>query len=122
MTRERKHAVKLWEYIKSQIEELDDEKLDCSDRYFRKAADVSECKGKFFVDNSEMRVSWFAGCWFCQYVDCNKCPIRDGKAGCSTDTSLYGIVRYCPVKSRRLEACSKIIAALKGEYDISKEV
>lgn len=127
MTKERKAAIRQWEYIVGQL-----------------------MQGRPFT--TEMKKAstpyeWKHGCWFCQYVRkdyreslksrkyipynsnrCTKCPLykyivsmlrKKGKAipknmcGCDVDNdySLFGQV----VRFNSIEAAKKILAMLKGE-------
>ena len=125
MTKERRLAIQMWEYIRSEIEKCDNQQMNYNMHYFDEAADLDKCKNWFIASQIKEHDFAMSNCWFCKYVKrCSKCPITDDtdisgnyRFGCMRKTSLYYTARYTPNKEKRLEACDKIIAALKGEYN-----
>lgn len=122
MTRERRIALKMWEYIRDQIS-LD--LLSTRDRMM-----LHEIKRRWLRKYCpELLEKWWATCWFCQYFqqefDSNenspslsyKCPLNDNQDDlCKGHCILYHtVVSSNSTKELRLEACDKIIEALKGK-------
>lgn len=123
MTKERRIAIQMWEYIRNQIALDLFSTRDCmmlheiKRMYLRKAC-------------PELLEKWLAGCWFCQYFqqefDSNadnspslsyKCPLNDNQDDlCKGHCILYStVVNMNSTRASRLEACDKIIEALKGK-------
>jgi hypothetical protein len=104
MTKERQLAIQMWEEIKRFIMSSPE-------------GSVKTFKQTFCRDHE---LFWNCSCWFCQYIkDCNKCPIM----GCYifnrsnlNGSNLYSRVLCAVSIEERLDACDKIIRALKGEY------
>ena len=128
MTKERRLAIQMWEYIRSEIKKRDNPQMNGDLHYFNEAADLDILKNRFIADQIKKHDFVMSACWFCRYInDCSKCPIttkhkslEKHALGCMHGSSLYYIARYTPNKEKRLEACDKIIAALKGEYSTLK--
>lgn len=126
MTRERKIAIEMWEYIRDQLA------LDLlSTRDIRMMHEVKRKWLRLHYPN--LLDKWWCGCWFCQYFRqegesspdpdeyerslSHKCPLNNNKDDyCWGDCVLYqAVVSRESSKAQRLEACDKIIAALKGK-------
>ena len=124
MTKERKLAIKMWKQIRKGIK---------FKRHFFGIISINCLKSDFCIKHN---LNWFHLCWFCQYIrrgefshkplgkqGCNLCPIATKEAklnsnvcGCNSYDSLWEIVTNEYLKTKvRLEACDKIIKALKGE-------
>ena len=101
MTKERKLAIQMWLGIRDGIA--------ANKQFSISAAKQMYC----FMHNLE----WSCSCWFCEYVNCSyrKCPL----GSCGEADSLYLKVLDGRLSTEeRLDACDKIIAALKGEYRV----
>ena len=102
MTKERKLAIQMWQEIKDKI----------TDNSNFTTRDICIYKEAFCRKHN---LFWKCNCWFCEYTPtCEQCPLRD----CTVSSSaVYKVA--CDIqanKEKRLDACDKIIAALKGEY------
>lgn len=126
MTKERKIAIEMWEYILDQIA------LDLLST--RDISLLHEIKRAWLrLHYPELEDKWWCDCWFCQYFQQEhesspaeddvkqslswKCPLNCNKDNyCWGNCILYQVVvRRNSSKEQRLEACDKIIAALKGK-------
>ena len=97
MTKERRLAILMWQEIKDNL---------VVDSSFR----VVLFKITFCETHS---LHWRCSCWLCQYIRrCEKCPLNDCDALDSTYMQVGNV--HLPVEVR-VEACDKIINALKGE-------
>lgn len=105
MTRERKLAIQMWQEIKDIIIHYP----------YMTAGNIQHYKAEFCVKHN---LVWTCDCWFCQYIpNCRYCPLWSCAGLGSGADSLYNVASdiYAD-KEKRLDACDKIIAALKGEY------
>jgi hypothetical protein len=103
MTRERRLAIQMWEEIKEFIQESPE-------------LPVSDFKDTFCFEHG---LSWGCSCWFCQYIKyCCDCPIQGCilSGGIPEGSNLYTLAVRGETLEERIEACDKIILALKGEY------
>ena len=124
MTKERRIAIQMWEYIRNQIALYLFSAQDCMMLHEVKRIWLREHYPKFLE-------KWWAGCWFCQYFQQEfdsaerenssslsyKCPLNDNQDDlCKGNCILYRtVVSRNSTKASRLEACDKIIEALKGK-------
>ena len=123
MTKERRIAIQMWEYIRHQIAFDLFSTRDCMM--------LHEVKRMYLRKYCpELLEKWWAGCWFCQYFQQEfdskgedssslsyKCPLNDNQDDlCRGHCILYStIVNRHSTRASRLEACDKIIEALKGK-------
>lgn len=112
MTKERKLAIQMWEDILNMLENYE----------FVSSHDIAYYKYSFTVGHN---LNWLSNCWFCQYIRtdsdsyhrCKKCPL----GSCCSPKSQYSIVtNEKHGREKRINACKKIISALKGEYHYDK--
>ena len=108
MTKERRLAIKMWEGIR---DSLADKPKDVSNFDFIVTYKDLFCK--------LFKLRWNSHCWFCAYIRrrsiyaCSKCPLKS----CFTAGSYYEIIMDVYNRhsvQERVDACNKIIAALKG--------
>ena len=102
MTKERKLAIQMWQNIRRYIKRGG----------LRRSTGVRDYKYNFC---EKKKLHWEYDCWFCNYIErCEHCPLKS----CSSSSgSAYAIAAWkIEDIEQRVEACDKIIAALKGEY------
>ena len=110
MTKERRVAIEMWEYIRGQYSS---EYVDMEDY-------VYNLKGGYLWAHGNPR--WAFHCWFCQYIGkrnrpgkrlnfdgCAKCPLKD------CDHGPYGRLIRATNREEWEEACDEIIVALGGK-------
>ena len=111
MTKERRLAIEMWEYVKSR----------CSK--------IETCKAEFLQKHPEIK--WRSNCWFCQYfcqehedeVDgsyyskTDMCSLNKGREEelCFGDCYWYWRYKNSVDDSEKKYVCDKIIKALRGE-------
>ena len=108
MTKERKLAIQMWQKIKDKI----------TDNSNFTIIDICIYKEVFCRKHN---LFWKCNCWFCEYMPtCEQCPLRD----CTVSSSAVYEVACDTLadKEKRLDACDKIIAALKGEYKYERNM
>lgn len=112
MTKERRIAIDMWEWIRANW-----------DMYLRFKGEV-ECatgedalllmKDTYLADKG---VNWRSGCWFCEYIrtsqrhmrGCHLCPLQSCSSG------PYHTLANNPTYEEYVDACGQIIEALGGE-------
>lgn len=112
MTKERKIAIAMWEYIRDNYEAYVD---NCD--YCENGEDALCALKKQYLD--ARGIHWAYHCWFCEYIGhrgrgfniyrCKFCPLQD----CSTGP--YRTLIRMPTQSQYIDACDEIIVALGGE-------
>ena len=102
MTKERKLGIQMWENIRRYIKR----------GKMRGCNSVRDSKQNFC---KRKELNWSYDCWFCNYIKrCSRCPLK----GCGDGSLFEMVIDPNGDITQRVEACDKIIAALKGEYDM----
>lgn len=112
MTKERRIAIGMWEYIRDQYSsQRVDDGVDLEDY-------VHNLKGEYLWEHGDPH--WAFRCWFCQYIGrrdkhrydfsrCCKCPLKSCGA-----RSAYEKLCNAETEETWIEACDEIITALGG--------
>lgn len=110
MTKERKIAIAMWEFIERQL-------LNALDEDYNEDEDnvptIAYLKEKF---TEKYGIKWKYNCYLCHYIpSCSKCPLNDGYNECNSQ-SLYGIVTNPNLSYEvRARAARAIVDILKGK-------
>lgn len=117
MTKERKIAIEMWEYIRDNYDEYDSyiDTYGNSEGY-EEEDPLLHLKHKFLNDKD---IDWAMCCWFCEYIGhrhrsldtyrCKLCPLQ----GC--ESGPYYVLTHSPTRDQYIDACEQIIVALGGE-------
>lgn len=110
MTKERRIAIEMWEYIR-----------DHYDDYLLLEKDGEESLDSLKVQFLKYKgIKWICNCWFCHYIAkrmkmgfhpeiCRaKCPLK------SCNTGPFSVFYGTPEEEEYVEACNEIIEALAG--------
>lgn len=118
MTKERKIAIAMWEYIRDNY----DTYFDHASRYYDEGYDdvgedaLCDLKHEFLKGKN---IDWAMRCWFCEYIGhrgrsfgtyrCKYCPLK------SCSTGPYYVLTHSPTQIQYIDACNQIIEALGGD-------
>ena len=116
MTKERKLAIQMWEYIKDKIDDFDpsiyykDEDLG----FGKFQCYILSLKHEFLKSYD---IKWENDCWFCSYCACvswkNNCPLSmNGECG------IYSELICSETREERINYCNMIIEILKGNLKL----
>lgn len=118
MTKERKLAIAMWEYIRDNYDRYDEyaREYDEEGCYDAEEDALCELKRQFLKGKN---VKWAMSCWFCQYIGhrgrsfntyrCGLCPLQ------SCETGPYCTLARGCTQIQYIDACNQIIEALGGD-------
>ena len=117
MTKERKIAIEMWEYIRDNYEMyLAYRDMHEDDEYYEGEDAIHNLKIAYLAKHDD--IDWAMNCWFCMYIAhrrrnlgtgrCHLCPLK------SCETGPYDILTRGCTQPLYIEACNQIIEALGG--------